>query len=190
MSNWIGVDYGAKLSGNTAVCYNEGQKLIIEQVPKRKDADKWLKKLLEAKKFGSVYIDAPLSLPGRYCGLSEYTNFHYRRCDKALKAMSPLFLGGLTARAMQLADSMNIPFCEAYPKAFVSARFSTFKNYKRDRAIENAFFSALKELLPVIRQEPENNHQLDAMICWYIGYLKLYGQHFEAGEIEEGLIFY
>jgi uncharacterized protein len=51
-----------------------------------------------------VCIDAPLSLPGVFTGLAGCDDYFYRASDRALRAMSPMFLGGLTARAMRLAN--------------------------------------------------------------------------------------
>ena len=110
MSSWIGIDYGAKLSGYTAICFNQNDILTIQQCLYGKDADKWLKEVLTQHDFESVYIDAPLSLPGKYRALSGYNDFHYRKCDQELRAMSPLFLGGLTARAMSFSDEVEYPF--------------------------------------------------------------------------------
>ena len=41
-----------------------------------------------------------------YRGITGY-KIHFRKADHELKAMSPMFLGGLTARAIELSDKMK-----------------------------------------------------------------------------------
>lgn len=98
MMNFAGVDYGSKLAGTTVITFLSQNQLVTYQSPKGKNADDWLKNLLSTQKIGTIYIDAPLSLPSAYCGKGD--NFHYRKADQMLHAMSPMFLGGLTARAI------------------------------------------------------------------------------------------
>ena len=97
----IGIDYGAKLAGTTAICFEQSGQLKIWQSEKKKDADKFVQESIKQLQPTTVFIDAPLSLPLAYFGEGE--NYFYRECDKILKGMSPMFLGGLTARAMRLA---------------------------------------------------------------------------------------
>jgi hypothetical protein len=96
----LSIDYGSKLAGTTAVCFEKNNQLHLAQSVKKQDADAWLRQLISTKKPAAVYIDAPLSLPGVYRG--EGSDYFYRAGDRAVGAMSPMFLGGLTARAMQL----------------------------------------------------------------------------------------
>lgn len=114
----IGVDYGSKVAGTTVIAYWDGAHLQLKQSAKKQDADAWLRTELVALDAQDVWIDAPLSLPGVYRGMEGYEDYFYRKSDKEVAAMSPMFLGGLTARAMRLAAQLvpeGIIFRETYP---------------------------------------------------------------------------
>ena len=112
---WIGIDYGAKLSGNTAVVWEEKGGLFCTQSAKGKDTDKWLGELIYSLQPEDIFIDAPLSLPAVYS--HSGSDYFYRRCDRECKAMSPMFIGGLTARAMRLKDTLSeFNWHETYPR--------------------------------------------------------------------------
>lgn len=88
----LGIDYGSKLAGTTAICYQEGDALTIIQSEKKQDADRFINDTVESLKPEQIFIDAPLSLPAAYFGNGD--DYFYRDCDRQLKAMSPMFLGG------------------------------------------------------------------------------------------------
>lgn len=94
----IGIDFGSKLAGTTALCIGEaGEQLQVSSSEKGQDADLFLMAALEGKAPATLCIDAPLSLPLAYRQPNENSDFFYRKADRQAKAMSPLFLGGLTA---------------------------------------------------------------------------------------------
>ncbi len=99
----VGVDYGSKLAGTTACAVAYAGELRLRCSGKKQDADAWLFDWLSALPPGVLAVDVPLSLPGVYRDLAGCLDYHYRRADGALGAMSPMFLGGLTARGMALA---------------------------------------------------------------------------------------
>jgi predicted nuclease with RNAse H fold len=101
----VGIDYGAKLAGTTVAAWNENGSLHWKCSGKKQDADKWLEEKLLQLRPDLIFMDAPLSLPGVYSG--QGTDYFYREGDRALGAMSPMFLGGLTARAMQLKANLT-----------------------------------------------------------------------------------
>ena len=103
----IGVDYGSKLAGTTVIAYNMGDGIRLERSKKNQDADQMIIDFVAEYNPQVIGIDAPLSLPGVYTGLVGFEDYHYRACDKALKAMSPMFLGGLTARAMNSGHQLR-----------------------------------------------------------------------------------
>ncbi len=116
----FGIDYGSKLSGNTVLCIFDHARIHFMSVDKGVDADAFLYKAAEHFKPERLAIDAPLSLPGVYFGLEGCSNYHFREADLELNAMSPMFLGGLTARAMQLSErfrALGIDVFETYPRA-------------------------------------------------------------------------
>ncbi|MFK7970461.1 MAG: DUF429 domain-containing protein [Bacteroidia bacterium] len=113
-----GVDYGSKTAGTTVVAHWDGDALRFFASKKGQDADAWLLERLPALKASTVFFDAPLSLPGVYRDLDSYDDYFYRDADRALKAMSPMFLGGLTARAMRLRVNLQksgVTLQETYP---------------------------------------------------------------------------
>lgn len=160
-------------------------RLQLWQSSKKQDADAWLRQSIAAQNPSAVFLDAPLSLPSVYRGFGE--DYHYRACDRALGAMSPMFLGGLTARAMQFRAAFpDTPFYEAYPAQHVRLHFAGTVAYKTDLGL---FLEKLAERLPCpFARLPENWHQVDATLAWLTGWR--YGRR-EAesfGDAEEGLI--
>jgi predicted nuclease with RNAse H fold len=96
----FGIDYGSKMAGTTVITYNQDNVLYQRSSVKNGDADAFILDCVTELQPGQIYIDAPLSLPLACFG--KGTDFFYREADRKLKAMSPMFLGGLTARAMKL----------------------------------------------------------------------------------------
>ena len=116
------MDLGNKLAGTTVICFLNEQGLPEwRQSLKNKDADAFLQKVLTELDLRALFLDAPLSLPGVYRFGKPYEDYFYRRGDRLVKAMSPMFLAGLTARAIRLKDqleaSLLLSVMEAYPKA-------------------------------------------------------------------------
>lgn len=183
-----GVDYGAKKSGNTAVAISNGFKISIYQAEKGADSDRWLNKLLVKYPPYFVAIDAPLSLPKAWCGGNG--DLFYRKCDSALKAMSPLFLGGLTARAVQFKRSLEekkTEVIECYPKGFVQKILDGYYP-KAGEILDETLQKLSKEHQLIFSQIPTNEHQIDATLSLImaIRYQKGLAQAF--GEEREGLI--
>jgi len=191
--NFVAIDYGAVLAGTTAASFCVQGILQTIQTSKGENADIWLQDFVIKGSFSKVYIDAPLSLPGAYVG--KGVDFHYREADRTLRAMSPMFLGGLTARAMKLASYLkkyNISCHEVYPAAFVKDNPEIHLLYnKKDRSSVPKTVDMLMKLLPVkLNSSPDNYHQLDSIICWYIGYRHLSGIANVCGDSKEGVILY
>lgn len=179
--NIAGIDYGSKLAGTTVIAYlDNGMQLHFYQSEKKKDADQFIINCLKENKIGQVYIDAPLSLPGVYTDPKTFHNYFYREADSALKAMSPMFLGGLTARAMQLRSKLpSVVFTEVYPSALVNELKidrTIYKKQKKDIPTLIAFlakkFSFISSSLYAYQQTaPLNNwHQVDALLALISGY--------------------
>ncbi|MEM6316443.1 MAG: hypothetical protein AAF960_02175 [Bacteroidota bacterium] len=192
MVKHIGIDYGAKLAGTTAICFEKEQQLVIWQSEKKKDADAFVQKTIRQLQPSAVFIDAPLSLPLAYFG--EGDNYFYRDCDKELKAMSPMFLGGLTARAIKLSKPFKdngITFYETYPAQIVKHYLiDSTEGYKKQKSFLPAFCKVLEEKMAIsFLETPTNWHQVDSVLAWWAG------QRFEQGNVKfygyekEGLIY-
>lgn len=186
-----GVDYGSKLSGNTALAYFKGETVEVFTCPAKKDADIWLMAQFQLLHISKVYIDAPLSLPGVYTGNGD--NYHYRKADMALKAMSPMFLGGLTARAMHLksiAAQSGISMYETYPAATLK-RLKNAHLYHKKTLPDVALWEEISQLMEAtIKTEQKRGHEFDACLALYAGSLHVKGLANTAGEEKEGVIVY
>ena len=140
----------------------------------------------------AIFIDAPLSLPLAYFGKGD--NYFYRDCDKVLKGMSPMFLGGLTARAMQLVHTyapQSLPFHETYPAQIVKHYLIDItEGYKKQKIYLADFCSILEQKLPYsLAIPPSNWHQVDSILAWWTGWRHQYGKVKIYGNKEEGLIY-
>lgn len=183
MQHFVGIDYGSKMAGTTCIALQLGGEMHVHQSEKNKDADAFILKILAEYNILHVYLDAPLSLPLAYFGKGD--DFFYRKADKMLQAMSPLFLGGLSARSMKLKHDLfkkNIACTEVYPKALVQEL--QLNHYKLDLVLFN---KALEEKLQVTINT-SNWHQSDSILAWYSGFRHLQGFAKYFGDEDEGII--
>lgn len=187
----LGIDYGSKLAGTTAICYQNEKKLIVIQSEKKQDADIFIQEVVEDLRPKQIFIDAPLSLPGAYFDKGD--DYFYRACDKELKAMSPMFLGGLTARAIKLTRflrSKGIECFESYPAALVRDTDKLQSNYHKKSMVNSTLIKLLEELINLKVQSIGNYHQIDAILCWHIGDRYRNGKAKVVGKTDEGQIIY
>ena len=190
----IGIDYGSKKAGTTVLALLDGQEIVLYQSEKNRDADQFLADhLRKIKTPATIGFDAPLSLPGVYASINNCTNFHYRQCDREVGAMSPMFLGGLTARAMQLKHengSTGLAFYETYP-ALQAKRLDLQRYaYKKATVDYSEIQIILKsELAACSIPQLQNSHQVDAILALLGAYRIEKGIAEQYGNPEEGLIF-
>lgn len=191
-----GVDYGSKTSGFTCVAFLKEKKVQLHQAAKNKDADLWLKGLFENYQPYLVGIDAPLSLPGALRGLAGFSNYHYRVADMEARAMSPMFLGGLTARAIELStwikNESTENTIEVYPKLVAQGLGLDMKRYKKDQAYLNEALSVLQAKVSWSMDELENSnwHQFDSLLALYATDKFQHDNASCVGVKEEGLIYF
>lgn len=129
----FGVDFGSKLTGTTVIAIYQESRVMFMDVAKGVDADAFIINAADHFKPSHVFIDAPLSLPGVYKNIDGCDNYHFRHADLDLKAMSPMFLGGMAARAMQLKQQLEdkkIKVFETYPKIIANRFGLAAKGYK------------------------------------------------------------
>jgi predicted nuclease with RNAse H fold len=169
MAKAVGIDFGSKHSGLTAVAIFDAGTYIIHQVPIKKDTDQWLISLLnEPEMQYLIGIDAPLSLPGVYRGLEGFSDYHYRKCDREASAMSPMFIGGLTARAIHIKEKLeekSHQVIEVYPKQVALRINLNMKRYKKDPTYINDVHEKIMNLMNIEGPKPENWHQADALLA-------------------------
>ena len=190
---WAGIDYGSKLAGTTVVCaVDETLHCIFYASVKGSDADTFIRETVLKHNIPEIFLDAPLSLPGKYFGKGD--SYFYRQADVELKAMSPMFLGGLTARAMQLKedlDALNIKVHETYPSALVKQL--NFQHYsKKGDKNELVLFLQNLQLQQLTWEESKilNWHHADALLAAFSGYRYFNNQAKMIGNPAEGLIIF
>lgn len=191
-----GIDYGSKMAGTTVVCLLEwetGKCEVLNSV-KKQDADLFVYRTLATNKVQITCIDAPLSLPGVYRWPGQYSDYFFRQADKELQAMSPMFLGGLTARAIKLKSELElvgIQVYETYPTAQARRLNLHTQGYKEKIQDIPAIASAILMHCPQIKvysQYFTSWHQVDALLAlmaairWYTNKYDTYGEQ------QEGLI--
>lgn len=193
--SWLGIDYGSKLAGTTAICWQEHERLHLAQSALKQDADAWVAGQVSHLGVSAVYIDAPLSLPSAYQPALGQMDFMYREADRELKAMSPMFLGGLTARAMGLAHGLQqqaVNCHEVYPARLMDELLPTKPWKKKDKVSPEQMERVTTQLLQTtgfrLHSPPASTHQVDALLAWLSGYRHQQGQHKAVGNAQEGLI--
>jgi len=191
--NIVGVDYGSKAGGTTVMAHLQEEQLTLSQSAKKQDADKFLLEKIKALQPTHMFLDAPLSLPGVYRGLPDCESFFYRKSDRELQAMSPMFLGGLTARAMQLANQLQdsgMEVIEIYPSKLAEILGLKELDYKKNKAALQPVCEKLNTFLPFPFSPPTitNWHQVDAVLALYSGWRFLHNAHETFGNVVEGQI--
>lgn len=193
----FGIDYGSKLSGNTVVAVLNINKIYFLRVEENTDADVFIINATAHFKPSIIFIDAPLSLPGILCCKSGFADYHYRQADKELCAMSPMFLGGLTARAMQLRatlqESYNTKVYETCPKAQARNFKLEDLGYKKEKSNLNTCRSFLVEKLnPALLidcNDIESWHHLDALLALFGAMRFVSGNALPYGHPKEGIVY-
>ncbi len=186
----LGIDFGAKRAGTTVACYFMDGNWHLEQVAKKKDADDFLEKLVASLAPSKIYMDAPLSLPKVYASRDQYSSsddFHYRVCDRETGAMSPLFMGGLTARAIRLKTTWlesGIEVYETYPAQLIKT-LGMDTHYKKDLEKFRHEFNQYGAPIPA---QFDNWHQADAWLAWNSGERHARNENKIFGTKEEGII--
>lgn len=188
MTEHLGIDFGARHSGNTALCRRERGLFVFERVAKGLDSDEWVEHRVLELAPTAVYIDAPLSLPGAYFGRGS--DHFYREADRLAGGMSPMFLGGLTARAIRLAEGWRkagIAVHEAYPSAFVRRSWE-FLSISAGKAIPKHTLRLMAGMCLLPPPDPKDRHEADAWLCWVIGHRHQQGEARALGRADEGVI--
>lgn len=189
----VGIDYGSKMAGTTVIASADEQgQIVFTQSQKKQDADKMIETWLSQHSIKTVFIDAPLSLPMVYKTGAPEGNYFYRKADQELRAMSPMFLGGLTARAMRLKANLNQYKCklyEVYPGQLAKHLDLPSDLYKKDKSnISDLTEGLVNNFSLSLVKIPENWHQFDALLAYISGLRFSKQEHLVFGESSEGLI--
>lgn len=173
----FGVDFGAKNRSSTVISTVRGKSVILSR--NIGDADTFILDYFKEATEGVVFIDAPLSLPKIY-KTGKGTDFFLRSCDRELRAMSPMFLGGLTARAMKIRASLSkqgLDVYETYPSALA-------RHLGIDRGSARDISNAMGLKLPKIK----DRHEFDSILCLLSAKRFLQGSAVSFGDNREGVI--
>jgi predicted nuclease with RNAse H fold len=189
----IGIDLGSQLSGNTVVAYVENNVVFFQRSKKNKSSDDFLISLIQHLQPQHIFIDAPLSLPGVYSGKPGFNDYFYRKCDRRVRAMSPMFLGGLTARAIKLKDMFpETEFHESYPGGLARHLKIDELGYK----MRTANITSVKEVLEAnsgLKTKDKSNlswHHIDAFLTLLIAQRYFSDTHQSFGDPNEGQIIF
>ena len=189
----FGIDYGNKFSGTTVICYNSQYEARFVESSKNSDADAFI--LSETVHLGPslIFIDAPLSLPGVYTMGNGFRDYFFRLCDKEMNALSPMFLGGLTARAMRLKDELKSTGCriiETYPRKLAEIMGLSEEYNKRSQSEIANYADTLAGKLDInINKKTITSwHHIDALLAFISGIRYLNKEHEVYGKRKEGLV--
>jgi predicted nuclease with RNAse H fold len=184
----IGIDFGARTAGTTVICHRERGLFHFQRCAKGDDGDAWLNATVISMAPEAVYIDAPLSLPGAYFGKGD--DHFFRRADRLAGGMSPMFLGGLTARAIRITEhwrSLGINVHEVYPAALIRQEWDYLK-IQSGRAVPPHKLRLMAGMFALPPPAPKDRHETDAWLCWLSGHRHQCGSAKALGEAEEGVI--
>lgn len=193
-----GVDYGSKLAGTTVICTLDGPAggVHFERSAPKADADAFLLDCLRQSRPALVFLDAPLSLPGVYRGLPGCADYFYREADRQLAAMSPMFLGGLTARAMQLKATLarnGLTVHETYPAAQARRLDLHPAGYKKEPAAIGPVLGQIQRQHSSLFSQTQITgaaswHHVDALLALLAAVRFSRGEHLVYGNAVEGEI--
>jgi predicted nuclease with RNAse H fold len=175
MNILFGIDYGSRHTGNTVIAIlNEDSNIVFMKVDKNVDADRFIYNAVAHFKPSLVFMDCPLSIPGVYTKIPHCTNYHLRKADQELRAMSPMFLGGMVARAMELCNEIKTmdfecKVVETYPKILALQLGLKAKGYKGSNVglknCKKLMSAHLNEKLNIDFDEIKTWHHFDALLA-------------------------
>jgi len=190
-----GIDFGAKEAGTTVIAYSDyDNKVKFHASRKGQNADLFiLENMDKHSDTWLVYIDAPLSLPRVYQGDATTEDYFYREADRLTGAMSPMFLGGLTARAMKIAAELRrrgIKVVETYPSKLAEVLSLKSIGYKGNMEDLILVCNQLRKIseLDFDNEEVKNWHFFDALLSLYSAKRFEIQASMEFGNIKEGTI--
>ncbi|WP_421752864.1 DUF429 domain-containing protein [Croceimicrobium sp.] len=196
MGTIFGIDYGSKLSGNTVIAIYQEPNIFFMEVEAKVDADQFIRNAVAHFEPELVFIDAPLSLPGVYRHLSGFQDYHFRKADRDTQAMSPMFLGGLAARAIELKselESSKVKVLETYPKLMAQRFDLKTLGYKGSKtALKDCIAkvrSCMRPSIQVKSTDIKSWHHLDALLALMSALSYHCGDYRCFGDEREGLIY-
>ena len=194
-ASFAGIDYGSKLAGTTVIAFYSPQAGRIEflQSDKGQDADEFLLLHFSGSTWSTAFLDAPLSLPGVYNNKGKDGDYFLREADRQTRAMSPMFLGGLTARAMRLKahlEERQVQTIEVYPGKLARIFGLDTRGYKKKDGTPIELALQIQDAVscPIDWGGLTNWHAFDALLAYTTGCRYMKGLHQVFGDPEEGQI--
>lgn len=194
-ASFAGIDFGSKLAGTTAIAYYSPEVGSIQfmRSGKGEDADEFLLRHFSENPWKTAFIDAPLSLPQVYKSIVKEGDYFLRQADRLTQAMSPMFLGGLTARAMRLKSvflQREVKSIEVYPGKLARVLGLDARGYKQKSILPEVLADQIHAALPypVSWENVPDWHAFDALLAFTTGWRFMANIHQVFGDIEEGQI--
>ena len=190
----VGINYGYKYSGTTVICYNTFHEVRFILSSKNSDADTFIMNEVLHIDPDIVLINAPLSLPGVYKHINGYADYFFRKCDSEMQAVSPMFVGGLTARAIGLKKQLNdfgFQVFETYPRQMLELLSLPVQIYKHrladlewmlDIFMKTACITLNKKLITTW-------HHFDSLLAFFSGLRYMSQESRVFGKADEGLVY-
>jgi predicted nuclease with RNAse H fold len=181
----VGIDFGNKLSGTTVIAYSPDEKeVFFVKSKKGQDADEFIYEFITTNAPAEVFIDAPLSLPGVYHDIPDCNDYFFRKADKIASGMSPMFLGGLTARAIRLKNLVidkSVNFFETFPGYLARDWGFNQYGYKKSGSHISGILEMIRDKVSFDIRNADTWHHIDALLAlishhrYHAGKAKIFG---------------
>jgi uncharacterized protein len=190
----VGINYGYKYSGTTVICYNTYHEVRFILSSKNSDADGFIMNEVLHIDPDIILIDAPLSLPGVYKHINGYVDYFFRKCDSEMEAASPMFVGGLTARAIGLKKQLNdfgFQVFETYPRKMLELLSLPVQIYKHRLAdLEWMLDIFMKTVCITLNKKLITTwHHFDSLLAFFSGLRYISQESHVFGKADEGLVY-
>lgn len=193
----FGIDYGSKLSGNTVISILKNTKIYFLDVDENVDADQFILNAARHFEPDVITLNAPLSLPGVYCQTDGCSNHQFRKADEELCTVSPMVIGGLTARAIELKAQIEK---ELPTKVFETCSKAQAKNYdlcnlgyKKNKmgllTCRNVLSSKLNPNIMFNCMDIKSWNHIDAFLALISSMRIVTGHALPFGDEKEGLVY-
>lgn len=193
----FGINFSSKLSGNTVICLLSKNKIFFIDVDEDVDADIFIYNAAKHFQPEIIFLNAPLSIPGVFRSVNSCCDHQYRQADKEICGISPMIIGGVTARAMELKQKLESEFNTKVYETSSKAQAENYglltKGFKcgRKELLECRFeiTSHLDKNLMINCQDIKSWDHLNALLSLITAIRFVNGEAHTHGISEEGVIY-
>jgi predicted nuclease with RNAse H fold len=176
------------------LCYNTFHEVRFILSSKNSDADSFILNEILHIDPDIVLIDAPLSLPGVYKHINGYVDYFFRKCDSEMKAASPMFMGGLTARAIGLKKQLNdfgFQVYETYPRKTLELLSLPVQIYKQKIVDLDSMLDIFMQKVSIALNKRliTTWHHFDSLLAFFSGLRYMSQESRIFGKADEGLVY-